>query len=526
MPPAPSDPEKYSIDEMMERLKGQPTDDPATAGELVTRADGSQALRVRKRKRRSEQPKREEAKHFRRIRMLQVAGSLVLLLLSGVVIVGAYVYANTAPYRKSITDAIANRSGASVEFKQFRVSPASANADLVDLEWPEGSTLKAIRLNGVAANISPLSLFGSNLRGDEVTAREGSLYLQIAGADSAVPAPPASAAQAARIPVQFNRISVPRFSVFVGEPTLPALKITATEASLRVDEASHQTALRLYRGNLQFSGWPSFKIDRAVVEFHATETELILLRITDSQSKHGTFDLAGSLQPLTSKTPTTLSVTLDNFDLGELLGAEFGELISAKIDTRTDAGKNQLTFTPGALADTDFKIAFKNTLSTKVSLKGFPFLQSLVRTLADRWYEDPTFVDDVVGVIHRDNAVLEIAELKLEKKARMAIRATLSATASKSLAGTMEVGIPESVAELAPNTKIQGMLSPAHDGYRWLTLKIGGSLAHPSDNFAELYAAAKDPDPEPDADEPGTVSDKSAAPGKTPAPDASPPLDH
>ena len=50
MPPAPSDPEKYSIDEMMERLKGQPADDPATAGELVTRADGSQALRVRKRK--------------------------------------------------------------------------------------------------------------------------------------------------------------------------------------------------------------------------------------------------------------------------------------------------------------------------------------------------------------------------------------------------------------------------------------------------------------------------------------------
>ena len=43
---------------------------------------------------------------------------------------------------------------------------------------------------------------------------------------------------------------------------------------------------------------------------------------------------------------------------------------------------------------------------------------------------------------------VEIGELKLEKKARMSIRATLSATANKSLAGTMEVGIPESVAEL------------------------------------------------------------------------------
>ena len=39
MPPAPSDPEKYSIDEMMERLKGQSSENPA-AGELVTRPDG------------------------------------------------------------------------------------------------------------------------------------------------------------------------------------------------------------------------------------------------------------------------------------------------------------------------------------------------------------------------------------------------------------------------------------------------------------------------------------------------------
>ena len=92
MPPAPSEPEKYSIDEMMERLKGQSSENPA-AGELVTRPDGSQALRVRKRKRRSEQPKREEAKRTKRIRTLQVAAALVLLLLTGLVMAGAYVYA-------------------------------------------------------------------------------------------------------------------------------------------------------------------------------------------------------------------------------------------------------------------------------------------------------------------------------------------------------------------------------------------------------------------------------------------------
>jgi len=183
MPPAPSEPEKYSIDEMMERLKGQSSENPA-AGELVTRPDGSQALRVRKRKRRSEQPKREEAKRTKRIRTLQVAVGLVLLLLTGLVMAGAYVYANTAPYSKAVTAAIASSTGANVEIKQFRVSPASANAESITLEWPEGSALKGLHLSGVSANISPLSILGTQLSGDEVAAREGSLWLLPPPADT------------------------------------------------------------------------------------------------------------------------------------------------------------------------------------------------------------------------------------------------------------------------------------------------------------------------------------------------------
>ena len=491
MPPAPCEPEKYSIDEMMERLKGQASEDPATAGELVTRADGTQALRVRKRKRRSEQPKRDESKRSRRVRIIQVAGALSLLLLSGVAILGAYVYANTAPYRKAITDAIANSTGASVEFKQFRVNPASANADAIELAWPAGGTLKTIRLTGVSAKISPLSLFGHRLRGDEVSARDGSILLEVPSADTPIPA---AAPHPATIPVQFDRIAVPRCNIVFGDPLQPLLKILATEAALRMDEAYNQ--FRLYHGSLQISGWPAFKIDRAAMEFHDTETNLILLRITDSQPKHGTFDLSGSIQSFASKSPSTLSVKLDTFDVSELLGAELGELISAKIDTRPDTGSNSLTFLPGALASAELKVSFKNTLSTKVSVKGFPFLLFLVPTLNDKWYQNPLFVGDSTGVIHRKNGSVELHELRLESKSRMAINAELTAAADKSLSGTMEVGIPESIAKLAPNSKINSMLTLPRDGFRWITLKIGGTLAHPSDNFADLYAAAKNAEDE------------------------------
>ncbi|MCX6874076.1 MAG: hypothetical protein NTW21_09755 [Verrucomicrobia bacterium] len=511
MPPAPSEPEKYSIDEMMERLKASPSEDPAVVGERVIRADGTEAIRVRKRKRRTDQPKREEAKRFRRIRIIQVTVALVLLLLTGLVIVGAYVYANTVPYRKSITQAIARSAGASVEFTGFRVNPATANAEAIDFEWPAGNVLKSIQLLGVSAKISPLSLFGTSLRGDEISAREGNIFLHAPAPDQPLctPSDPSGS-----IPVRFSRIFVPRINITVGDPTQPAFKIVSSEASLRLDKASSQTVLHLYRGNLQFTGWPSFKIDRAILEFHGTETEVIGLRLIDSQPKHGALELAGTIRPFATDSPSTLSVKLDSFDLGELLGLDFADLINAKIDTHPVTRSNYLTFVPGSRTSANLDIAFKNTILSKVSIRGFPFLLSLVRTLDDKWYENPSFIDDVYGIVHRSDSGIEIRELKLESKSRMAIKATITATPDKALSGTMEIGIPDSVAELSLNARIDSMLSPPHDGFRWLTLKLGGTLTHPSDDFAALYAAAKDSSTEQST--PPDTSDEAGRPGVDP----------
>jgi hypothetical protein len=520
MPAAPSEPEKYSIDEMLERLKEKPSENPATEGELVIRADGTQAVRVRKRKRRSEQPKRNEAKRLRRARVIQVTLALVFVLLIALSIGAAYVYANTAPYRKSIATAIARSTGADVKFEEFRVSPASANAKSITLEWPEGNALKSIQLRGVVAKLSPVSLLGVALRSEEISAREGHLALQAPSSESPLLATPD---QVANIPVQFSRISVPKFSITAGDPTRPALKIISTEASLRMDKAHSQTSLHLFRGNIQIAGWPIFKLDRAVMEFHGDETELNGLRIYDSQAKPGILELAGTIRPFSAESPSALSVKLENFDLGELLGAEFSDLINARIDTRTAASPNSLSFLPGSRASVDLSLAFKSSLSSKVSIKGFPFLLSLVRTLNDKWYENPTFVGDSIGLIRRKSALVELQDLHLESKSRMAIKLNIATTADKSLSGTAEIGIPESVAELSQNTKITSMLTPPKEGYRWLTLTLGGTLAHPNDNFAELYAAAKDTPAGNTPAEETPVGDKSTVePGNPSAPGVDP----
>ena len=159
MSAAPSEPEKYSIDEMMDRLKDSPSENPED-GELVTRADGSQAIRVRKRKRRSSQPHKEEVQRTRRARIIQVSAALVLVLVAALAIGGAIAYANSSPFRRSLVRKIEQVSGATIELQLFRMNPQTANAGSFSLAWPDGNVLKSLSMRGLTAEIFPASFFG------------------------------------------------------------------------------------------------------------------------------------------------------------------------------------------------------------------------------------------------------------------------------------------------------------------------------------------------------------------------------
>lgn len=76
MPDSNSDPEKYSIDEMLDRLKNHGDGE----GELVTRADGTNALKVRKRKRRTDQTRDKLKAQNQRMQLIQIAGFIIFMV--------------------------------------------------------------------------------------------------------------------------------------------------------------------------------------------------------------------------------------------------------------------------------------------------------------------------------------------------------------------------------------------------------------------------------------------------------------
>jgi hypothetical protein len=161
MPNPSIEPDKFTIDEMMERLKARDSSDKDP--ELVTRPDGSQALRTKKRKRRTNQAANKEIKKNKRLQIAQIAGVVVLLTLFGLTAGIAILYANSSGFRNSLISKLERSSGAKVSMEQFRMNPLGANASVTKLVWPAGNALGTLDLYALSAKISPWSFTGKSL---------------------------------------------------------------------------------------------------------------------------------------------------------------------------------------------------------------------------------------------------------------------------------------------------------------------------------------------------------------------------
>ncbi len=488
--PVPSDPEKYSIDEMVDRLKNRPAEDPIENGELVTRPDGTQAIRVRKRKRRSHQPRKEELRKTRRARMVQVSGVLILLLLAAFVAGSAIAYANSAPFREKVIRQIAVSSGAAVEIEQFRVSPARAMAGRLVLTWPEGRLLRELTARGVSAAISPSSFLGRTMIGEEVNSSEGTLTL---GVPQAVQALPAVAADSEPLPIRFNRYAIPKLNILIGDPNAPIVTLRNSESSFQPLNASGRALLLLNRGDINITGWPKIKMDRSHIEFRGEEMDIVGMRLLHENDSRGLFELTGTVSPYAADRRSTLAVRMESFLLSGIVGPDMGRLISGRIDTLPDVKSNHLSFTPGPAPAPTLDLTFRSSLASSFELHAFPFLSNLARLMDDNWFEHPVFELDSTGVIRRVEAALAIEELNLEHKGRIALRGNLTLTPDRRLGGTLEVGIAEAMVKTVANRRLEAMLSPARDGYCWISLKISGTAAAPTDNFLEIFDATELP---------------------------------
>ncbi|MDX1680164.1 MAG: hypothetical protein R3242_05470 [Akkermansiaceae bacterium] len=478
----PTEPDRYDLDQMMDRLKQRSSDDPAEQGELVTRADGSKAIRVKRRKRRSRQPHKDRA---RRIRMLQVSALLVLGLLLLLLAGFLTIYVNTAAFREKLTRQIAASSGAKVELQQFRMNPVGANATGVDLLWPEGNLLARLSLRQLSADVSMFSSLDGGLAGEELEVRTAVLDLRLPEARQSKWHTTRAKGD---LPVRFEDLSINQLEVRANAESSGSIRLVDSEALLEADGGQGHPILNLDHGKLIAKGWPTLRLKRGFMEFKGSKAEVLGLTLRHPDDDMGRLQLAGMLAPYSGE-PTKLRVEAESFPLDGLLGEPMSKLVSGRVDTEPDASGNALIVNFGESAGASLVMDFEASPDEVFMIQRLPCLYALSQTLGDKWFSQPSFVGTVNGRILRDSQRIELRDLDCTSHGRMAIRGNLAVESGR-LSGVLQLGVANGMIQSAQNPALQAMFGEPRGAYCWVEIELSGPAELPEDNFGALYEQA------------------------------------
>jgi hypothetical protein len=191
--------------------------------------------------------------------------------------------------------------------------------------------------------------------------------------------------------------------------------------------------LLLKGGDLTINGWPKLRMDRSHIEFRGSEVDIVGMRIRHDTDTHGVFELSGTVSPYASERASTLAIHLETYQLAGITGPELGKLFSGRIDTKSSAKSNYLSFSPGPNPDSSLAIEFSNAVTSTIELNGFPFLFGLAQTMDDEWFAKPVFESDVTGVIRREGGNVSISDINFQNKSWMALQGAVTMTADRRL---------------------------------------------------------------------------------------------
>lgn len=482
MPEPDTEPENYSIDEMMERLRSRSGDTRDGEPELVTRDDGTQAYKVRKRKRRSHQPKKEKEKRQRRFKVAQVVGAVVLVGAAGLSLLGGVIYLNTDGYRKNLLSKVETWTGAKADVANLSVTPITIGAGSFKLQWPEGSMLKSLSANQVSGKLGLSSFFGT-WKGEELVASGGAQLLL--GAPAAER--PAEPQRSGNLPFQF-RYRAKQLAVVAGDPARPAFRVDQSEGQLTVlDEQASVCNLLLQGGTLTLQGWEPLTLDFASIQGVPGGLRLGTLRLIAPSAAKSSIVIDNPENHITGfdGKPLTYGMELSHVPIGSLIGPGLGKLFTAEIDSVTDDKVEPASITLAVLSDqpVSFQAPFRARPTISPTLTGLAFLDRLKDDLKSALYTKPAFDLQAEGVVRRDAAGIRLEQLELRTRGYIALKGSITVGPAGELGGVLDIGIPEGSIHEAGAAYVR-TFRRNEAGIAWATVKLSGTIDKPADDFA------------------------------------------
>ncbi len=475
------DGENYSVDEMMARLKRSErqkhSPDSAKDGELVTREDGSQVIKVRKRKRRSKQPAKRTQQTNPLIKwaiLASLVGLFLILLIGTVFVITKY---NGRSFKEKTESTVSLLTGASTtELTQLRVTPVSAKASKAELTWDQHSFFHSATFIDIRADVKATSFFSSDWNGEDVIASSGTIAMQTPTATVE------TSGDTGPSPYQYSSYRCNKLDIWFG-PDRNAPALTGLQASLR-KQANGQYQTVFNNGRIKVPNWPELDISSGILTLQPGYAE-IETRLTATGGHRGELLIKGRIADTTTS-PAALDVKAKDYPIEQLLGKELGRLIQGNI--QSDMGSLSYDYNKETKDALSFIMPFN---SSRLQFGGLPMFADLREiTHGDIHYMRPTLTH-CRGTIMRTSEGVTLNDLDLIGSRVISIKGHITVTHKGALSGQLVVGIPAST--FGRNETPPAIFSAPRSGFIYTKVTLGGSIHNPHDNLNELLRNSSRP---------------------------------
>lgn len=478
------DKDQYSLDDMMKRLRDQERE-KEEKGEVVTRSDGTIARKVKRRRRRSDQPESKSkkspvVKKNRLILKVVLGTSLFLFALLGALFI--LLKFNSKGYRESTQDKVAEWTGAEVDFDGLKLYPSAVTMSRASLTWPKESYVRELQMTRISGHANPLSFFGAKMGGQEIGGSVGTLSVQLPRGESSV----GQNLDADDFPFNFQRYFCESLDINFGEGS--DLALSGVNSSLR-HLGGEGFRVTIDQGLFNLEGWESFPISNGALDFKegAMEISNLALEVPRKENElrsSATINLSGAIQ-LAEGSESVLNLETNNFPLETLFGDKLGKLVSGN----SNETKGQVFYDHGSQSFREIQMEFS---AETLTVSRFPFVQTLDELFPNAGFDSLEFDTDISGVFRARSDGFALEQLQMSDQKRINLEGVIFVNDAGEIRGKMNMWVNRGLINPDPKIKsLPGFQKKGEvEGYAKLTFDLGGTVKLPSDNFRAVTGLA------------------------------------
>ncbi len=482
---APSGPDKeqYSLDEMMKALRDKEREKEAQ-GEVVTRSDGSIARKVKRRRRRSEQPDKVTPEREKKRLLVKVVIAAVLVLalfLAGLFLI---LMQNSKGHRDKLAAQAAEWSGAEVELKGLKRMPFSVSLKEANFKWDQSYYVRDLALTNIKGDVRFFNYLGARPSGLEIGGKKGRLVLGMPTATN-VSSETSESLEEEDFPFGFDQYYCNALDVMFGTDAPIGMSGVNTIFSY-VGGDGYQVTLD--EGAFRVDGWDEFSISKGVMRYKGGVLNLKSLSLEhpteNKTSLAADLELSGEIFMESGK-DSTLKISSEKYPMGGLIGKELSRFFSGTVVSST----GEVRFTVGDDYFNEVEIELK---ASSAKMKRLPFLTNLHSLFPDHNLDILEFHEGVtnspiLGTVRVRPEGVAFENFEMSEKGKVSLQGGLIIANDGRIAGRIKIFINRFYLSSQDRFKNSPHLVGSDTtGLVSFSFDIGGTVDQPTDTFLQV----------------------------------------